>query len=312
MGEAREKEFWLLRIDRRWVYLAVAIALAAPLVLRKAMPPAKIGTAETYFKVAEEIPAGEGKLVLIAMDWGPGTQAENKPQTEMMIRHLMHRGVKFGVISCYYLAEPYLLNLPQEVADDLNTLYEGTGRTWKYGTDWVNFGYRPGWTIMVQGLAKSGDLHEFFKDDAAGTDIGEIECMRGVKTIKDIPALAEFTGLVGAVQVWLQFFNRRDHRPTYLHGCTSISIPEAFIYLDSGQLAGLQEGVAGAAYYGQQVTEKYVEQGLGRESEKASSAAVAMTSLSVAHFVIIFFIVLGNLGLLWPRIRRWIAGRARG
>lgn len=308
MGEAREKEFWLLRVDRRWVYLAVAIALAGPLIFRWAMPPAKIGTAEQFFEVAEKIEGGDGKLVLIAMDWGPGTQAENKPQTEMLIRHLMHRRVKFGVISCYVLAEPFLLNLPKNVAADLNEQYEGTGKTWEYGRDWVNLGYRPGWTIMVQGLAKSEDLHDYFKTDANGTDIGEIECMKNVKTIKDMPALGEFTGLVGAVQVWLQFFNRQEHRPTYLHGCTSISIPEAFIYLDSEQIAALQEGVAGAAYYGQLMTEKYVEKGLGKEPEKASSAAVAMTSLSVAHFVIIFFIAIGNFGVLWPRIRRRLGG----
>jgi len=121
--------------------------------------------------------------------------------------------------------------------------------------------------------------------------------MAKVRTIHDFSMLAEFTGLVGAFNVWVQFFQTRDYRPKFVHGCTSITIPEAFIYLDSEQIQGLFEGVAGAAYYSQLVK--------GDEFDPVNNPDLAtkfMSSLSLAHFVIIGFIILGNVGL-WLRRR---------
>jgi hypothetical protein len=100
--------------------------------------------------------------------------------------------------------------------------------------------------------------------------------------------LLQLSSLVGTLDSFLQFFQTESYRPQFVHGCTSITIPQAFIYLDSGQLVGLLEGVAGAAWYSKLLSEKYV----GREKD---SSVLLNTSLGVAHLVIIFFVVLGNL-----------------
>jgi hypothetical protein len=149
-------------------------------------------------------------------------------------------------------------------------------------------------------MAKSENIVAFLKTDAYGKPLSEIECMRNVRTIKDIPAVGEFTGLVGALGTWISFFQVPKHRPMLLHGCTSITIPEAFIFLDSGQLSGLHEGVAGAAYYSRMIDARYAKGG----KPAKSSAVVAMTSLSVAHLAIILFIVLGNVGYYLSRRRK--------
>jgi hypothetical protein len=94
----------------------------------------------------------------------------------------------------------------------------------------------------------------------------------------------------------IQFFQKNDYRPTIVHGCTSITIPEAYIFLDSGQLKGLLEGIAGAAWYSEVLKEHFPRSENGE-------LLVTNTALSAAHIVLILLIVLGNIVPLFERRR---------
>lgn len=275
------------RMDRRAVYAVVAAALVVPILLQWRLKPAEMKSARKFFDFVESLPAGDGRLVLISADWGPSTKAENEPQTEVLIEHLMRRRLPFAVVSCTPDAEPFLRDLPERVARRLNA--ENPRERWEYGRDWVNFGYQPGWTIMIQKMAAADDIRQALGTDARGTPLNEVPCMKTVRTIKDVKLMAEFTGLVGAFGAWVAFFQTNEYRPPMAHGCTSITIPEAYIYLDSGQIVGLHEGIAGAAAYSDMLSEKYKGRGPDR-------AIVTNTALAVAHVAIIALIILGNIG----------------
>jgi hypothetical protein len=119
--------------------------------------------------------------------------------------------------------------------------------------------------------------------------------------IEQVKLVAEVTGLVGVFDTIVQFFQKNGYRPTLVHGCTSITIPEAYIFLDSGQLNGLLEGIAGAAWYSEVLKERFP----GSDNSKL---LVTNTALSAAHLMIIAFIVVGNLV---PLISRYRAQRRR-
>ena len=70
--------------------------------------------------------------------------------------------------------------------------------------------------------------------------------------------------------------------------CTSITIPEAFIYLDSGQIKGLLGGIAGAAWYSELLQQRYPDR-------QVDPSQLINTGLGVAHLIVIAFIVLGNI-----------------
>ncbi|MDR2337392.1 MAG: hypothetical protein LBE20_01940 [Deltaproteobacteria bacterium] len=282
-----------LKLDSRLIFLLVFIVVAIPLVYDSSIKPAKMETANVTYqeleKLAENQKNGKPALVLIAADLAPSTQSENEPQTSVLIEHLLRRRIPFGLISLIPFATPYLEQMPQEI---VTKLAQETGETWEYGKDWVNFGYRPGSTIMIQKFAKSKDLHEFFKTDAQAIPMKKLEIMKGIKTIQDIPALIELTGTVGVFNVWLQFFRSDQHVPTLIHGCTAITIPEAYNYFITNQISGLLEGVAGAAWYEELLSEVY-------PARKPGHALKIMTALSIGNILIIVLIGIGNLQELW-------------
>jgi len=277
----------LERIDRRIIYLFVACSLAIPISMDVVLPPAPLRAADQFFESVNELKKEEGKMVLIAADWGPSTKAENKLQTFLAIEHLMRKRIPFALISITAQATPFLRETPLEVAEKLNREYPD--QEWRYGEDWVNFGFQPGGIPMIQGIARTSDLKNELKTDDSGTPLSDLPAMDGVETIRDIQMLMEFTGLVGAFNYWLQFFQIENYAPQFVHGCTSISIPEAHIYLASKQITGLLEGAAGAAWYDTRLGQKYP----GREPSKAPNVN---TGLSVAQLLVIAFIILGNVG----------------
>lgn len=282
----------LERIDRRVIYLFVALSLSIPLLTNVTLAPAPMRTADSFFTALDAIEQKPANLVLISMDWGPGTSAENKPQTMVTLEHLMRKRIPVAIISVYTLATPFLETVPREVAARLEQ--EFPGEKWEYGKDWVNWGFRPGGILMIQGLAKSDNLLGYLKTDANGVPLENYPIMQGIQTIKNIPYFIEFTGLVGVFSYWVQFLQG----PTFLHGCTSVTIPEAFIYYSSKQVAGFFEGLAGAAYYETLLMKKY---------ETRSSDSVALrtnTGLSFAQLIVLFFILLGNVGLIVRRVQQ--------
>jgi hypothetical protein len=84
------------------------------------------------------------------------------------------------------------------------------------------------------------------------------------------------------------------------NGCTAVSVTDSFAYLESKQIIGLLEGIAGAAAYNEFLTD-IREPGQPYPSDGPRKH---MTSQTVAHVLIIFFVVLGNVGVLLAMLAR--------
>lgn len=282
----------LARLDRRVIYIFVALALSLPLIYRYSVPPARMKAAEKLYAEVDKLDPQSGKIAFVALDFGPSSKAENEAQAQVVVEHLMRRRIPIAFFSLYYLAESFLKGVPERVADKLTR--EHPGQVWEYGKDWVNLGYRPGAAILIQSIPKSDNLAELFAKDVRGNDLTGLPLFKNVRTINDISFLAEFTGLVGVFNTYVQFFQSQDYRPRFGHGCTSITIPEAFIYVDSGQLDGLLEGIAGAAWYSKLLSDKY-------PARVKDDSELINTGLGIAHLVVIFFVILGNISARWGK-----------
>jgi hypothetical protein len=275
-------------VDARIIYIFVFLALGAPLVAEIKLPPAPMTAAEDVFKQIDALKPEPGKIVVIAADWGPGTAAENGPQGRLIMEHLMRKRIPFALMTLYSLAPPFLTNVPLDVVKSLEQ--EQPGQTWEYGKDWVNLGYQVNGPLSLQSLGRAKDFRDVQKVDAYGAPLEELPAMKGVKNIHDVQMLVQITGLVGVFNTWLQFFRSDDYAPPMVHGCTSITIPEAYMYYSSKQILGFFEGVAGAAWYDKLLDQHY---------PKRKDVAIGVnTGLAVAQLVILAFIVIGNIGYL--------------
>ena len=147
----------------------------------------------------------------------------------------------------------------------------------------------------MQSLAKSENITALLGKDINGTELATFPKFAKIKGLESIKLVGEVTGLVGVFDTIIQFFQKDGYRPLVVHGCTSITVPEAYIFLDSGQLNGLLEGFAGAAWYSQLLTQNNLNRG-------ADTTLIRSTAISVAQVAILLLIVLGN-------ILNWIPGR---
>jgi hypothetical protein len=274
-------------LERKMIYFVAIVVVALPLVTGLTLPPASLKSADRLFRLVEGIKKKPGSIAMVAFDFGPSTKAENEPQAELLFEHLMRRRIPVAVFSLYPHATGFLSAVPERVVARLQK--ESPNKKWLYGEDWVNLGYRPGMSLFIQAAAKSDNLTELLGKDVKGSSLSRLPAFEGVSSLENISFLGQVTGLVGIFDIYVQFFQKAGYVPPIGHGCTSITIPEAYIYLDSGQLQGLLEGITGTAWYSHLLKQKFPF----RVAD--TSLLTVNTALGFAQLLIIFLIVLGNI-----------------
>jgi len=282
-------------VPRRLIYLLMILAVGAPVLFGISQAPSRMVSAERMYSVMEAVTFAPGEVAMVWLDFGPNTIAENEPQAAVIIEHLFRRRVPVILLSQYQQSEGFLRRIPQDIAERLER--EFPGQRWRYGESWINAGYKPQATIFIQALVSAADISKFLGRDVSGMPITHYPNFAAIGGVERVKLVAEVTGLVGVFDTVVQFFQKKGYRPTLVHGCTSITIPEAYIFLDSGQLKGLLEGIAGAAWYSEVLRQHFPK-------ADNSKLLVTNTALSAAHIMIILLIIAGNMA-------PWIASRKR-
>lgn len=276
---ARNWQEWVSAIDRRVIYLLLFLATLAPLVFQWHLPLYVTEDARNLHQVVESLPPN--KIMVLSCNWDAGTQAENRPQTVALARHLLRRRIPFAVLSIGYPTSPQLAESAVEQA----AREEGHGT---YGVDFCNWGYRRGTTPWLQALARN--LPQTIGADWKGRPLAELPIMRGINTFKDnVSLLIDLTGS-STVGDWITMV----HAPTGVpigFACTAVMAPEAYPLLDSGQLIGMLTGMRGAAEYEQL-------------NGAPGFGVTAMAGQSFAHVFILALITLANLPILAAWLRR--------
>jgi hypothetical protein len=260
------------KLDRRWLYVMITAVVIVPLIIKpKAHPTIIFPEVNSAYATLEKVPAD--KLVIVSCIWGPGTQAENGPQTEAIYRHLFMSNKKFAVIAWDPTGSTLTYEMGKRVADELGK---------KYGTDWVHFGYRvPIIYSTVKSMAQ--DFQKTFSKDRNGTPTSELPVTKNIKGSKQIGAVVEITPS-STLESWIAYFNGPYNVPL-IYCPTAVMATEAFPYLDSKQIQGMLNGVIGAAQY----------ETLIGEGDKATEASSTAWALSGAHVFIVLLIMLGNV-----------------
>ena len=270
--------FWsrLADVDRRVLYLLLALSVALPLIIR---PQTTVPVSEAvrgFYDAVESLPAGS--VVMISIDYDPSSAPEVQPMLIALLRHSFRRNLHVVVMGQLALGLPLAEIALNQVAPEMNKVY---------GEDYVNLGYRPGYSAMMVGIGR--EIRDYFATDYRGTPIDSFPFMRSVHTYRDIPLLASLAH--GAVaDAWVQFVGGRFNEDIII-GCTGVNAPGMYAYLHAGQIKGILGGLQGAAAYEQLI-------------EKRGSASLGMPAQSWGHGLIIALLIVGNIGFLLSRRKK--------
>jgi hypothetical protein len=263
-----------LQIDRRWIFLAIAVAVVVPFFAPLGLPVVVTEPVQGLYDAVDELVPNSQPL-LLSIDYAPATLPELEPMSFAILRHAFRRDVRVAVMTLhpagYGLAERALVAVAEEMDKE-------------YGEDYIFLGFSPGVSAPILGLGVN--IRNVFPEDAYGTPLNDIPMMEGIRNYDDIPLAITLAGW-SAAEAWIYYANE-PFRQRVGAGVTAVMATDYYPYLSAGQLTGLLGGMRGAAEY---------EELIRRHAEGVRG----MDSQSVIHLLIIVLIVLGNVAYFASR-----------
>ncbi len=265
------------KVDRRWIFLVLAVVVFIPILTPIGMPIRATATTKVVYDLIENLPPNSN--VLVSIEYSPSTKPENHPMTISILRHLFRNNQKVFITCLWPDGQFMAQDAIQQVA------IEEFGKV--YGEDYVFLGFRPGSEAVIKGIVSN--IRKLYTVDVYQTKIDEIPLMDGINKFSDFAYLfSSSAGYPGTVE-WVQYAADPTGVPMS-SGVTSIQVNEVMPYVQSGQIKGLLAGMPGAAEYEALIGQK----GL---------ATSGMDAQSIAHLVIVLFIILGNAAYFIERKR---------
>jgi hypothetical protein len=253
-------------IDRRWLFLAMGLAIVVPLLFPIGLPIDIQPQVRSVYEAVRGLPAGS--KLLVSADYDPGSGPEVQPFMEALFTLAFERDLDVVAFTLWPAGPPMI-----------DRAYERTKGSTRYGEDFVNLGFKEGRIIVMTKMGES--IVKTFPTDDHGTPLRDLPIMRGLDALGDAPLLVLVgSGFPGPIE-WLPQVQGR-YIDRVVAATTSVMAPDLIPFLDSGQLAGLVAGISGAAQF-----EKLC--GI------AGAATRGMDVQSFAHLLIILSIVLANV-----------------
>ena len=267
-------------LDRRIIFFIVGLSVLIPLLKPEwvTLPIRITPESQVMFNAINKL--NEGDKLLLSFEYGPSTKPEIHPMSNAILKHMYAKNILVYGFALWPDGNFMSTEVFSEVSDDYGK---------KYGIDYVNLGFRPGAEAVVKGIA--ADIRALYTVDLHGTPINDIPMMKDVFNIEDFDFVFSLSaGYPGSTE-WVQFACDPKNIPLST-GCTSIQATDILPYVKNGQIRGVLAGMPGAAEYESLVEEELQKMDINSKPGKASGM---MAAQSIAHVVIVLFIIFGNI-----------------
>ena len=269
----------LLNIDKRFIYVLVAVLVSLPLIKPIGLPFSVTEETRKAFAAVERLQPGD--VVVFGFDYDTGGAAEVHPQSEVFFDHCMLKGAR--IIACSISQQGPVF------AHKAWSKWVNNGKT--YGTDFVNLGFFAGGSAALASFAK--DIPGFVAVEYEGKPVSGMPVFQGISTAEDIDLFIDIA--TGSILPYIQYFQGPYNKPL-TGGAIGSQISRYQSYSDAKQIQGYLGSLRGAAEY---------EQLLGMPGP----ATASMDAQSAAHLLIAVLIVLGNVGEFAVRKRKNASGK---
>jgi hypothetical protein len=312
----------LLNLNRYALYAILVITVVAPLLFVKGakIPTLTSSNTEDLYIAYMNLP--EGSTVLLETDWTISTRGENKGQFLALMKVLKYRKVKFVM---YSMSSPQSVPVAKKTIDELNVRLKANGLdTINEYEDYVQAGFFPDIDAFYNAV-KLNPRNAFGKKkvNVPGTsesvDIMDSPVLKDIKDIKDFKMVIN----VSASGTLKNIVQRIYGQIPIASMVTGVMGPEALNYYASKQIVGLSVGLRGVAELETMLKEgvNYApKEGMRPEVEAPQYAGVIQPmdpkwepfdigmkyflSLHTALGLLIFAVVLGNIGMLSQKKRK--------
>ena len=269
----------LQNLDRRWIFLMMAIAVAVPILFGLQFPEQPSQLAEDVFEQIEDLKAGD--KVLMAWDYEPSTEGELDPMATAFARHCCEKKVKMYFITLVPVG-------PQMIDRTFDKVILADFPELVYGEDYVNLGYKSGYEGVIKVIVSN--LKSLYTTDSRGTNINQIPMCKDIANVQDMDLIVSVSGSYPGTKEWVQYASTPYQLKT-VAGCTGVQAPLLYPYIPD-QLQGLLGAIKGAAEYEKLVVDKYLGQS---PNEKYLEGKRRMGPQLVAHLLMIALIIAGNV-----------------
>ncbi len=285
--ETIKKIFILLgSLDRRIIFLIVGLSVLIPLLKPEWVDLPIRPTPESQIVFDEINKLNAGDKMLLSFEYSPSTKPEIHPMAIAILKHLYAKNIQVYGFALWPDGNFMSTEAFSEVSDDYDK---------KYGVDYVNLGYKPGGEAVIKGIAS--DIRTLYTVDLQGTSINDIPMMKDVVNIEDFDFVFSLSAGFPGSKEWVQYACDPKNIPLST-GCTSIQVTDIMPYVENDQIRGILAGMPGAAEY-----ESLVEAELQKMeiAGKPGEASGMMAAQSIAHVVIVLFIIFGNISYFITR-----------
>ncbi len=272
-------------VDRRIIYLFVGATVSLAIIFRLEFGEVATPIVKSVFDKIENLPPGS-KIVL-SFDFDPAMAPEVHPMANAFIRHILEKKHRLYFMSLWATGQSLL-------SVSLNDVLKPEFPDAKYGVDYCNLGYKAGNEGVLNVVITN--FRKMFPSDANGNSLDSLPMFKDVESLKDMDLLISVGGGKPGVKEWVLYAGDPGKVPT-AGGSAAVSTPLLYPYWPR-QLIGLLGGTKGAAEYEAQLVKIHP-----RFQDKTMPALRMMGPQTMAHVVIISFIVIGNVAYFRSRKR---------
>ena len=261
----------LNNIDRRIIYLLLAIAVILPMLLDIKLPVESDDYARTAYKAIEDTFKQKDKKILLSFDYGPSTEPELGPMSFAIMKQVLLSGNEVHISALF----PTGMGMMTQTINKIKSDSDLQNSNIDLDENIIKLGYAPGGEAVIKGMLS--DIPKIFPD-----------AKNKVKNLCDYDFIVSFSAGSPGSKEWVQFAGDQSvtqcdgKKIKVTSGVTAVQVTELLPYVNSGQLKGILAGLSGAASY-ESLVGVY------------GPASKNMTPQSFAHILIVLLIIIGNI-----------------
>ncbi len=273
-------------VDRRIIFVFIFVAVSAPILFPITFQEKATPVVKKLFDYIENLPPGS--KVLISFDYDPAMAPEVQPMANAISRHCLEKQHDV-VFMCLWATGQTLLTstLREVILPDFPDIVDGT--------DYINIGYKAGNEGVLNVIVS--DFKKMFPTDVNGRPLTDAPIFNDIRSCKDFDLIVALGGGRPGPKEWVLFVGDPGDVPIGV-GVAAVVAPQLYPYYPQ-QVVGILGGVKGAAEYESELTHTHQ-----RFAGMDTPGLRMMGPQTLAHVVIMAFIIIGNIAFFVSRRRK--------